>query len=119
MTWLTWPLRLLGFALWYGKEVIRTNVTVIRDNLTRGQHSTPGIAQVPTRCTREFEVMLLGSLITLTPGTLTLGASLDDTGAWQLTVHSLYNSDPEELRTALADMERRMLSSIRRTGAAE
>lgn len=119
MSWLTWVPRLAGFAFWYAKEIIRTNFTVIRDNLTRGQDSTPGIARVPTRCHPEFEVMLFGSLITLTPGTLTLGASREDDGTWWLTVHSLYNRDADELREELADMERRLLSSIRRTGGTE
>ncbi|WP_430593188.1 Na+/H+ antiporter subunit E [Humidisolicoccus flavus] len=123
MTWVTWPLRALGFWLWFAKEIVVSNVAVLRDNLTPGQQSTPGIAAYSTRCRSDHELTLLASLITLTPSTLTLGTSiearddkLEPDPARVLYVHGMYQADADELREALADMEARMLHGIRREG---
>ncbi|MFP7761362.1 Na+/H+ antiporter subunit E [Marisediminicola sp. LYQ134] len=119
MSWLTWAPRLAGFAGWFGVEIVRTNVAVLSDNLTPGQNSAPGIARYDTRCRTEFEITLLGSLITLTPGTLTLGTTRTDAGDWVLYVHGMYNADADDLRSSLHHMESRMLGAVRRKGLTE
>lgn len=116
MSWLTWPLRLVAFALWFIKEVIVCNIRVLRDNLTPGQDSTPGIARLETRCSTDFELTLLGALITLTPGTLTLGTRSLPNSPRVLYVHGMYNDGPDSLREDLRDMESRMLVAVRREG---
>lgn len=116
MTWLTWPLRLVSFAFWYVRALITSNVAVLRDNLTPGQASTTGIARYPTACRTDHELTLFAALITLTPGTLTLGTETTDEGLRVLFVHGLYAADADALRIELADMERRMLHAIRRNG---
>lgn len=116
MTWLTWPFRLLAFAGWYAREVVFANVAVLRDNLTPGQNSTPGIARYPTRCRSDAEITLLAALITLTPGTLTLGAQITPDGQRVIFVHGMYAADVEALRGELDGMETRMLRAVRRKG---
>lgn len=125
MSYVTWLPRIVGFALWYTKELVVSNVAVIRDNLTPGQASTPGIVELATHCRTEFEITLLGALITLTPGTLTIGAFTtpkDDQGnsagpERTMFVHGMYASGPDELRSQLWNMERHMLRAVRREGA--
>lgn len=115
-TW-TWIPRIVVFVGWYLKEMAVANWAVLQDNLTPGQDSTPGIARIPTHCTTEFEITLLASLISLTPGTLTLGNATDNNdGMRSLFVHSMYHGDPDELRGEVADMEHRMLTAVRRNG---
>lgn len=117
MSWLTWPIRLMAFAVWFAKEVIVCNVQVLRDNLTPGQDSTPGIARCETRCRSDFEVTLLAAIITLTPGTLTMGTqTMSDSTTRVLYVHSMYSDGPPGLRAEIADMETHMLQAIRREG---
>ena len=118
MSWLTWPLRLLWFALWFVKEVVVSNVTVLRDNLTPGQAGTPGIAVFPTRCRTDTELTLLAALVTLTPGTLTLGTAPhgDPETPRVLYVHGIYHQDADAIRADLASMEARMLHALRREG---
>lgn len=118
MTWLTWPFRILGFALWFGKEIAVSNVTVLRDNLTPGQAATPGIAGLTTRCESDVELTLLAALITLTPGTLSLGTAprQDDAAARVLYVHGMYCADADALREELRRTESRMLRAVRRRG---
>lgn len=120
MSWITWPLRVVGFVLWFTKEVVVSNVVVLRDNLTRGQDSAPGVAAYPTRCRTDTELTCLAALITLTPGTLTLGtASRDgDSSPRVLYVHAMYSDDAEAVRAALRPMETRMLNALRRRGGA-
>ncbi len=121
MTWWNWPWRLARFWSWFAKEIIVSNATVLRDNLTPGQDSTPGIARFDTRCRTDHELTLLASLITLTPGTLTLGTTITGDGRDQpiarvLFVHGMYHDGPDELRADLTDMETRMLTAIRPRG---
>lgn len=116
MSWLTWPLRIGAFVLWFIKEVIVCNLSVLRDNLTPGQDSAPGIARLETQCSTDFELTLLGALITLTPGTLTLGTRTIPDAVRVLYVHGMYNDGPDSLREDLRDMESRMLFAVRREG---
>lgn len=117
MSWLTWPWRMGAFWSWYIGALVWSSLTVLRDNLTPGQDSTPGIARVETHCRTDAELTLLGVLITLSPGTLTLGTETRD-DVLVLYVHGMYVKGPAELRAEVYDLERRMLRAIRRTGSA-
>ncbi|QPT54476.1 Na+/H+ antiporter subunit E [Rothia kristinae] len=118
MSWLSWPFRMLFFLLWFAKEIVVSSAAVMRDNLTPGQSSTPGIVRLRTRCRTDVEVTLLAATITLTPGTLTLGIQRDpDDGARLLYVHGLYATDAREQREALRQMEDRLLAGLRRKPA--
>lgn len=116
MTWLTWPLRMLGFLLWFARAIVVANFAVLRDNLTPGQDSEPGIAQCVTRCRTDGELTLLAALITLTPGTLVLGTQTTAERQRLLFVHAMYSGDADAVRIEVADMENRMLNAVRRTG---
>ena len=137
MKWLTWPLRLIGFLLWYAWELVLSNAAVTRDVLTPGQGSSPIVVRYRTRCRSEFETVLLSVLITLTPGTLTLatvarpredadqlasdGGAGDDGAAgteeYDIFVHAMYSDGPQDARSCLQEMETHMLNGIRPGGA--
>ena len=117
MSWLTWPFRLFAFALWFGMQIIKTNVRVLRDNLTPGQNSTTGIARFKTRCVTDFELTLLGALITLTPGTLTMGTERSPSGERFLFIHSMYLPTADAVRADTAGLEQKMLNAVRPKGA--
>ncbi|TDL44506.1 Na+/H+ antiporter subunit E [Kocuria rosea] len=136
MKWLTWPLRLIGFLLWYAWELVLSNVAVTRDVLTPGQGSSPIVIRYRTRCRSEFETVLLSVLISLTPGTLTLAtvarppegshsaasdAGAGDDGAagteeYDIFVHAMYSDGPQDARSSLQEMETHMLNGIRPGG---
>jgi multicomponent Na+:H+ antiporter subunit E len=135
--WLTWPLRLIGFLLWYAWELVLSNAAVTRDVLTPGQGSSPIVIRYRTRCRSEFETVLLSVLITLTPGTLTLAtvarpredahrlasdAGAGDDGAagteeYDIFVHAMYSDGPQDARSGLQEMETHMLNGVRPGGA--
>ena len=125
MSWFTWPVRVLGFLVWYAGQIISSSTAVLRDNLTPGQNSTPGVARVPTRCRSDLEVTLLAALITLTPGTLTLGMHDAPVAAQRrrdaedlrtLYVHSLHSGDADSVRDEVRELETRLLRAVRRSG---
>lgn len=73
--WLTWPFRIIGFLFWYIGALVTANIAVLKDVLTPGQDSAPGIGLFESRSETEFEFSLISVLITLTPGTLSLGTT--------------------------------------------
>ena len=113
---LTWPLRLLWLVLWFLGQLCASSVKVVRDSFRPHASIQPGFIVFRTRCRTEFEVSLLSVLITLTPGTLTLGATRRGP-TWDIVVHGMYFPEPEELTDSIHDMEEHMLAAIRRTGS--
>ena len=83
-----------GFVLFFLREIVAANLRVAHDVLTPRHHMTPGIVAVPLELTSDLQITLLASLITLTPGTLSLHVA-DDRRT--LYVHAMYIHDPEEL----------------------
>jgi multicomponent Na+:H+ antiporter subunit E len=107
----TWslPWRFVRFAAWYLLEVIRSSWSVLSDVLTTGHRSTPRVVRLPLKSVRDGHGALIGMLITLTPGTLTLGVVHSGDGHRELLVHSMYHPDEAAALEDLTDMEERML----------
>lgn len=114
---LTLPVRLVAFSLWFAGQIVTSSWAVLADILTTGHRSTPRVVRMPLDSRSDFHVATIGTLITLTPGTLTLGV-VEHQGGRALLVHSMYHSDPESALEDLWDMERRMLHGLTRGGAA-
>jgi multicomponent Na+:H+ antiporter subunit E len=60
------------------KELVLSNLTVLKHVLKPKLNIKPGIFALPTELTNDWEIMLLANLITLTPGTLTVDVSPDN-----------------------------------------
>lgn len=116
MSWLTWPGRMVIFVLWFAWAVITANLAVVRDLGTPGQSSTPGIVGLLTRCRTNLEITMLGAIITLTPGTLTMGMDVPEPGHRVLYVHGMYNDSADDLRSDLQHMESWLLWAMRPKG---
>ncbi|MDR8018078.1 Na+/H+ antiporter subunit E [Nesterenkonia aerolata] len=112
-SWLSWPVRILSFLLWYTKEFIMANVHVTLDVLRpKGRMKmTPGIIAVPAASRTDSEWTLISSLITLTPGTLTITISRKHR---ILYVHGMFVEGREELVAEIQEMEDRLLRAMRR-----
>lgn len=57
------------------KELILSNLNVLKHVLKPKLDIKPGIFALPTELEKDWEIMLLANLITLTPGTLTVDVS--------------------------------------------
>jgi multicomponent Na+:H+ antiporter subunit E len=113
---ITWPLRLVGFLLWFAKEVAVANLRVARQALTPGLDLDAAIVRVPTRCRTTRELVLFANCITLTPGTITLEADETDR---VLFVHGMFVADRAAFLADLAGMEDRILRAVRPRGDRE
>lgn len=60
----------------------------------------------------DYHVTMISILITLTPGTLTLGAVNEPDGARAILVHSMYHPDALTALSDLHDMDRRMVRAV-------
>lgn len=103
--------KVLAFAAYYLKELVRSNLVIAYDILTPTHHMKPGVVAVPIRATTDLEITLLANLITMTPGTLTLDLSADRK---TLYVHAMYIDDPQALRDDITgNLEKRVLKILR------
>jgi multicomponent Na+:H+ antiporter subunit E len=87
-------LSVAGFIIFFLRELLVANLRVAHDVLTPRHHMTPGIVAVPLDLESDLQITFLSTLITLTPGTLSLHVSEDRR---TLYVHAMYIDDPEKL----------------------
>lgn len=109
---LTRALRLLRFALWFAREIVRSSAKVLADILSPGHGATPRIVRMPLGPVGDTHVTMIGILITLTPGTLTIGAIDEPSGGRTILVHSMYHPDEAAALADLHDMDRRMMRAV-------
>jgi multicomponent Na+:H+ antiporter subunit E len=88
----------LALAWGFVRELVLSNLTLARDILRLRPVFHPGFIRLEVRDLGPVETVFLAGLITLTPGTLTVDADLEEKA---LYIHSLYLRDPEELRNRL------------------
>lgn len=110
LRWIVVLGRTLGFVPFFVWELILANLEVAREVMTPKHGMEPGIIRVPLEARTDLEIMLFANLISLTPGTLTLGVT-DDRSA--LYVHGFHVKTVEGFRTRLASLERRLLKVMR------
>ncbi len=89
--------RKLWLGIWLGLfflyELVVSSLRVVHDVITPPIYSRPGIIALPLEVETDAEILLLASLITLTPGTLSLDVS-DDRKT--LFIHAMFIDDDVE-----------------------
>ena len=92
-------------------ELVVSSLRVAWHVVVPGQRSTPGIVAVPLDARTDAEITVLGNLISLTPGSLTIDVSEDRR---ILLVHSMFIDDPDDERRSIkSGMEKRVLEALR------
>lgn len=94
--------KLLLFALRFVGALVRANLQVAHDVLTRHRYANPGVLAIPLRAETDLELTLLANLVTLTPGTLSLDVCFTG-GRRVLYVHAMFAGDPERVRQEIRD----------------
>ncbi|CAN0539190.1 unnamed protein product [Laminaria digitata] len=103
--------RVLRLALLFIYELIVSSLRVVWDVITPAHLSRPGIIAMPLDAETDAEILTVASLISLTPGTLSLDVS-DDRRI--LYVHAMFVEDPDDVRRELKEgMERKVLEAMR------
>jgi multicomponent Na+:H+ antiporter subunit E len=101
----------LGFALFFIKELVISNVRVALDVVAPVSRRRPAIVAVPLDVTSDEEITMLANVVTLTPGTLSLDVSPDRR---TLYVHGMFVDDPETFRRDIKEgFERRVRELLR------
>jgi multicomponent Na+:H+ antiporter subunit E len=101
----------IGFAVFLVWELILSNARVAYDVITPGPNRSPAVIGVPLDVTTDVEITLLATLITLTPGTLSLELSPDRK---ILYIHAMFADDPHAFRREIKrGFERRVLELLR------
>ncbi len=99
--------RLLGFSLFFLKELVMSSLWVTVQVLSPTFKMEPAVVAVPLDIRNEAGITLLGNLITLTPGTLTLEVAEDRS---QIFVHAMHVDDVEAFRQDIKQgFERRII----------
>jgi multicomponent Na+:H+ antiporter subunit E len=101
----------LNLTAYFLKELVISNFRVAWDVITPAHISRPGIIGVPLTARTNLEIFLVSSLVSLTPGTLSVDLSEDNT---ILYVHVMFLEDVEQTRSQIIHgLERRILEVTR------
>ncbi len=98
------------FAWAYAVDFVRANLRLARDVLARSPKIKPGFLAIALPALSDWELLALGNLITITPGTLTVDLSADRR---TLFIHTMYIDDPGAVRDEIIALKRRILSVSR------
>jgi multicomponent Na+:H+ antiporter subunit E len=102
---------LVSFLAFFTWELLRASLRVAYDVVTPRLRSRPAIVAVPLDVTSDEEIALLATLVTLTPGSMSLEISPDRR---VLYVHGMFVDDPEVFRRSIKEgFERRIMEFFR------
>lgn len=100
--------KLAVFFIW---ELLISSLKVAWSVVTPLRYSKPGIISVPLDPMTDTELTVLGNLISLTPGSLSLDVSVDRK---HLIVHAMFIEEPDDFRYELKrGMEHRVREALR------
>ncbi|PFG09729.1 MULTISPECIES: Na+/H+ antiporter subunit E [unclassified Marinobacter] len=102
--------RVVTFLVFFIKELVKANYRVAYDVATPVWYMKPGVIAFRLEACTDVEIMFLSSVISLTPGTLSLDVS-DDKKV--LYIHAMFLQDETELRQDLRELEHRILKILR------
>ncbi len=103
--------KIIGFFFYFLYEMIRANIQVAYDMITPKFFMQPGIVKYPMNAKSDFEINMLSTVISLTPGTLILDVSEDRK---VLYIHVMYLKDKEQFIQQIKNgFERRLLEIVR------
>ena len=103
--------KIISFFFFFIYEILKANLQVAYDVITPKYFFKPGIVRYPVNTTTDFEINILATFISLTPGTLIIDIS-DDKKA--IYIHVMYLKDEEQfIRTLKTGVERKLLEILR------
>jgi multicomponent K+:H+ antiporter subunit E len=88
------PFKAFGFFLLVCRDIVSANITVARQVLGPLDRIRPGFVEVPLDLADPFVATMLGGIVTLTPGTVSIDIDMERR---ILHVHALDVPDPDAL----------------------
>lgn len=103
--------KIFSFVFYFLYQMLKANIQVAYDVITPKYFFRPGVVRYPLSARSDFEINVLSTLISLTPGTLILDVSEDKKA---LYIHAMYLKNPEGFVRQLKEgMEKRLLEILR------
>lgn len=103
--------KIFSFLFYFLYQMLKANIEVAYDVITPKYFFRPGVVRYPLSARSDFEINVLSTLISLTPGTLILDVSEDKKA---LYIHAMYLKSPEAFVRQLKEgMEKRLLEILR------
>lgn len=107
-------IRLIGFVIYVLWQVLVSNFvlawTIIQPFDKLNERLNPGIVAIPLSVESELEITILATVITLTPGTLSVDLGKNDAAKRVLFVHNLSVENVDAFRKSVKEgFERRIL----------
>ena len=99
----------VSFAAFVTWELILSSLRVAYDVITPAANRSPAIICVPLDVRSDAEITLLANLITLTPGTITLGLADDRS---HMLVHAMFAGSDEQLQRTIKDGYERRVQAL-------
>lgn len=102
---------IISLTLLFLKELVLSSFQVFRIVIRPNMNLSPAIFEMETELTNDWEVTLLSALITLTPGTLVIGISEDQS---RLYIHALEFEDVDESVSAIKNTFEKAIREVSR-----
>lgn len=102
--------KIFKFIAFFIYDLIKANLVVAYDVVTPTHLMRPGVIAIPLDASGDAEITILGNLISVTPGTLSLDVSSDRK---VLYIHAMYMEDEAKLRADIKALEARVLEIMR------
>ncbi|MFD2046140.1 Na+/H+ antiporter subunit E [Ornithinibacillus salinisoli] len=103
--------KIIRLILLFIKELILSNFDIIKIVYQPKPDIEPGIFALPTELKGNWEITLLANLISLTPGTLSVAISEDNS---HIFIHSIHIDDVEESIHAIKSTFERAIMEVTR-----
>ncbi|GAB3050582.1 Na+/H+ antiporter subunit E [Virgibacillus ainsalahensis] len=109
--YLTRAFSIIKLILLFIKELIGSNIEMVKYIYTPKLDVEPGIFELPLDVTTDWEINLLANFISLTPGTLTVAVSEDNT---KLYIHAMHiENEEDEIRSIKDSFEKAIMEVTR------
>lgn len=104
-------MKTIQLVLLFCKELVLSNIDIVKLVYAPKLNVEPGIFAMPTELKSDWEITLLANLITLTPGTLTVAISNDNS---QLYIHAMHIDDIEESISSIKNTFEKAIMEVTR-----
>lgn len=103
--------KIIKLILLFIKELISSNVDIVKLVYKRKPEFEPGIFAMPTELKSNWEITLLANLISLTPGTLSVAVSHDNS---HIYIHAMNIDDIDEAIHSIKNTFEKAIAEVTR-----
>jgi multicomponent Na+:H+ antiporter subunit E len=96
------PFLAIAFVLFFLRKLVEANLFIAKDLLTPGLLIQPAYLDVSVILNRDYQILLLANLISMTPGSLVVDVVEDRK---IIIVHSMYAADREKVIEEIDELQ--------------